>query len=328
MSGQALDLKRSAQIVRRHKILVGAVAALGLLAGRRVRRAQPADAYTSSALVVLPPSANDLHPGRDRDQRPRPGGRAAAAQSPACPLDTLRGRIQVRPPDVQRHFDQRPGQDRRPRPSRPPTRSPHSYVAYVGSAATARSGRCRRRFCSGRRPPRERRCPVRLADGRRARRLLGALIGAIIALALGRRDRRLRERDEIADAIGVPVLASIAVRSPVRRRGLDEAARGLRTRSRRCLAPAQGPAPAGARRHDLPADVRRAARSSLAVLSLSSDRKALALGPQLAVFAASLGIPTALVVGPQQDANATATLRAACAAPRRRPGDRGICGSP
>ena len=62
-------------------------------------------------------------------------------------------------------------------------------------------------------------------------------------------------------------------------------------------------------------ELRADSGSSLAVLSLSSDRKALALGPQLAVFAASLGIPTALVVGPQQDTNVTATLRAACAAP-------------
>ncbi len=42
--------------------------------------------------------------------------------------------------------------------------------------------------------------------------LLGALIGAIVVLAIGRSDRRLRERDEIADAIGVPVLASISCR--------------------------------------------------------------------------------------------------------------------
>ena len=55
--------------------------------------------------------------------------------------------------------------------------------------------------------------------------------------------------------------------------------------------------------------------SSLLVLSLSSDSGALALGPQLAVFAASQGIPTSLVIGPQQDAAATATLRTACAAP-------------
>ena len=76
------------------------------------------------------------------------------------------------------------------------------------------------------------------------------------------------------------------------------------------------------------ADLRADSGSSLAVLSLSSDRNALALGPQLAVFAASLGIPTALVVGPQQDANATATLRAACAAARPPRNGRGICRSP
>ena len=49
-----------------------------------------------------------------------------------------------------------------------------------------------------------------------------------------------------------------------------------------------------------------AAALSLAVLSLSSDPDALALGPQLAVFAAAQGIPTSLVIGPQQDAAATA----------------------
>jgi hypothetical protein len=54
---------------------------------------------------------------------------------------------------------------------------------------------------------------------------------------------------------------------------------------------------------------------SLTVLSLASDPGALALGPQLAVFAASQRIPTSLVIGPQQDAAATATLRTACAAP-------------
>src|SRR5258707_5408281 len=61
--------------------------------------------------------------------------------------------------------------------------------------------------------------------------------------------------------------------------------------------------------------------SPLAFVSVSSDPKALALGPQLALFAASLGIPTSLVVGPQQDASTTAALRAVCAAgnasPRR-----------
>jgi hypothetical protein len=60
----------------------------------------------------------------------------------------------------------------------------------------------------------------------------------------------------------------------------------------------------------------------LMVISCSFDRRALALGPQLAVFAAARGIPTALVVGPQQDISAAATLRAACAAPPHEPSSR------
>jgi hypothetical protein len=59
-------------------------------------------------------------------------------------------------------------------------------------------------------------------------------------------------------------------------------------------------------------DFRGGRGRSLAVISLSSDPGALAIGPQLAAFAASLGIPTTLVIGRQQDANATATLSAAC----------------
>ena len=63
---------------------------------------------------------------------------------------------------------------------------------------------------------------------------------------------------------------------------------------------------------------------SISVLSLSSDRKALAVGPQLAAFAASLGIPTTLVFGPQQDENATASLRAACIGLAAQPPARGL----
>ena len=44
--------------------------------------------------------------------------------------------------------------------------------------------------------------------------IFGAVIGAIIALAVDRSDRRLRARDEIANSIGVPVLASFPVGHP------------------------------------------------------------------------------------------------------------------
>src|SRR5262249_31993454 len=137
--------------------------------------------------------------------------------------------------------------------------------------------------------------------------LIGLLAGATVAMAIGREARRLRSRDEIADAIGVPVLASAAVGHPTSPGGwtrlLEEyhpdpvEAWGLRKALYQLrLADAQG-----------------GLGATLAVLSLRSDPGALAIGPQLAVFAASIGIPTTLLIGPQQDITATATLRAACA---------------
>ncbi len=57
MSEQVLDLRRSAQIVRRHKIVVGIFAALGLLAGLGWTLHRP-PMLSSEALVdvLLPPS--------------------------------------------------------------------------------------------------------------------------------------------------------------------------------------------------------------------------------------------------------------------------------
>ncbi len=69
---------------------------------------------------------------------------------------------------------------------------------------------------------------------------------------------------------------------------------------------------------------------SLAVLSLSSDRERSRSARSWQSFAASLGIPTALVIGPQQDPNATATLSRGMQRYRRqRHRDaRATCGSP
>jgi hypothetical protein len=52
------------------------------------------------------------------------------------------------------------------------------------------------------------------------------------------------------------------------------------------------------------------------VLSVSADRKAVAIGPQLAAFAASIGVRTALVVGPQLGEDSAGDLRAAGVARR------------
>jgi hypothetical protein len=59
----------------------------------------------------------------------------------------------------------------------------------------------------------------------------------------------------------------------------------------------------------------------VAVVTLAKDPGALALGPQLAAFAASLGIPTALMLGPSADQGVTLALKTACAGwPGRRRG--------
>ena len=151
--------------------------------------------------------------------------------------------------------------------------------------------------------------------------LAGALVGFVAVVAISRSDRRLVERDAIANSIAAPVLASVPVSHPT------DAASWVRLfdeyepkvvdawRLSKLLqhfqvtdAQAHNGGPGGG--------------SSITVLSLSSDPSALALGPQLAAFAAAQGIPTALVVGPQQDVNVTATLRTACTAPHsgtRRP---------
>ncbi len=306
MSGQALDLKRSAQIVRRHKILVGAVAALGLLAGIAYTVLNPA-AYTSSVLLVVSPAVNISTQAVVVTSDPVlvPVHRSAL---PGVPLDTLRGRIQVNRLTSQLMSISARG-DTPAQAQQTASAVTRSYAAYVGSANSP-VGQVPTRILQGATTATGTSLPIRLAEAAVPGVLFGALIGAVIALAIGRKDHRLRERDEIADSIGVPVLASIGVRHPSDAAGwlklLEDYEPGAvdAWRLRKAL-------------HQLgiagvATDVRAGSASSLAVLSLSADRTALALGPQLAVYAASLGVPTALVVGPQQDANTTATLRAAC----------------
>ena len=144
--------------------------------------------------------------------------------------------------------------------------------------------------------------------------VFGAAIGIIITLATTRSDRRLRQRDEIANSIGVPVLASFPVGHPSNpgewTRLLKDYKPGAlhALQLRKVLQQLE----IGATEVNFG---RGNDRWSFTVLSLSSDPGALALGPQLAIFAASQGIPTTLVIAPQPEATVTASLRTACAAP-------------
>jgi hypothetical protein len=144
----------------------------------------------------------------------------------------------------------------------------------------------------------------------------GLLIGFIVALRRERSDRRLRMRDEIARSIGVPVLAAVDADQPgdahAWLRLLAEyqpdavQAWTLRTTLTRLRTVSSGGGPGNG--------AGGGGRATVAVVSLAADPSALAIGPQLAVFASSLGIPTALVVHAQSPGEGIATLRAAAAA--------------
>jgi capsular polysaccharide biosynthesis protein len=117
--------------------------------------------------------------------------------------------------------------------------------------------------------------------------VLGVIGGAAVALAFERRDRRLRRRDDIARAAGVPTIASVsttAARSPEERLQLMssyepslDASFGLRWILRHLLTA-----------HDqIPARVM--------VLLLPGDDAAQAVPLQLAAFSARAGIRTVLL---------------------------------
>jgi len=313
MSDQTLDLRRSLQILRRHKLLVAAFAALGLAAGLGFAILRP-PMLTSTATVVLPSSLHDIStqvfiatsdPVLEGALRT-----IGSSESPAA----LRSALQVKNVTTNIISISAPGKVAA-QAERTADAVANSYVAFVNSPS--RPG------------PRAQARILQLAEAGGATEpsklkrwltygglgaLAGLVIGATIVLATRRRDRRLQERDEIADSIGVPVLTSVRADhhptdAPGWRQLFEDYQPGVvdAWRLRKALRQLW---PFGVDESNA-----EAGGCSLAVLSLSSDPQALALGPQLAAFAASLGIPTTLIVGPQQDTNATAMLRTACTAP-------------
>jgi hypothetical protein len=188
----------------------------------------------------------------------------------------------------------------------------NSYIAYVGAASdTAVHASAKvlepAATASGTKPAEQ------LAIYAVLGVLVGALAGFVISLFTGRGDRRLAQRDAIANSIGAPVLLSLPVERPSDPRSWARMLDGyepdpVHAYGLTKLLQQLGVGDSGT------SNGSRAEGTSVTVLSLSTDPAALALGPLLAAFASAQGIPTALVVGPQQDMNVTATLRTACAA--------------
>ncbi|MGH3220453.1 MAG: Wzz/FepE/Etk N-terminal domain-containing protein [Streptosporangiaceae bacterium] len=344
MSQQALDMRRYVQIVRRHKLLIGTLTILGLLAGGAYAVVRP-PMPTSTALIVIPQSgqaaqAAQAATGNNGSTSSAPDPYMATQMviadstpvlagalpniKPATSVNALRNDVKANSLTSYVISISAKGKSAAAAESTANAVA-NSYVAYVGAKnspgghvgaqilqrATTATGSSR---------------VTALATTGVIGALAGALIGVIVSLVISRHDRRLRERDDIANAIGIPVLASVPVAHPSDAAGwaklLEDYKPGAVHAWQLRIALQQLGMPGYALGHPLDdGDDRPPYRDgddgtfSLVLLTLSSDPGALALGPQLAVFAASLGIPTALVIGPQQDANLTATLRAACAAP-------------
>ena len=314
MSEQALDLKRTWQIVRRHWLIVGAVAVVGLGGGcayavvrppllsstALVRTASPQSAFSANnadTLVVVASSDPVLR-------------LAVPDIHPRVSAQTLQNRLQIR--SLTSGILSIRAQGRTAAQSRESANAvANGFVEYVTNPKSL-SGSIRALVLQPASTATGRSLVASLALFGGIGLLLGALLGVIGVLAVSRRDRRLRQRDEIADSIGIPVLASVPVAHPT------DAAGWVKLLTEYQPAVVDAWRLRGALDYlgvDDPGSivVGQSEGISLAVISLRSDPGALALGPQLAVFAASLGISTHLIIGPQQDPEPTATLRAACA---------------
>jgi capsular polysaccharide biosynthesis protein len=332
MSQETLDLRRSIRIARRHKLLMAVAVVLGCLLGAAYAVLKPS-MVTSTALVLLSPTGQAAQSAAavagNGGPDPYTQTQLVIAKSgpvlqgalphvhPAMTIEQLRADVTTGSQTafiISVSVQARDAADAAANADA----VARSYVAYLGSASNpggavqaqvlqtasrgTGSGLIKRAINYG----------IFALLGA----LFGALIGAIIALAIDRSDRRLRSRDEIANSIGVPVLASFPVGHPSNPGGWTRLLEDYKPGAMHALQLRKA-----LQQLEVTAEVnfgRANGRRSCTVLSLSSDPGALALGPQLAVFAAAQGIHTTLIVA-QQDATVTASLRTACAAPPASP---------
>jgi hypothetical protein len=310
MSQQPMSLRRAFELIRRNKAVVGGAVGLGLIIGAAVGSINPPQ-LSSSALVVLPntktpsetmvllatsdPVLSSARPNID----PAPAGivtlrqqvSAASSSQNIISINAKSGTASTAESTADAVANSFVG-------FLHSSQSPIGQVnAHVLQPATTASGP----------NPLVHRLVYALVGA-----IVGLIVGLIAAIARGRGDRRLRTRDDIANAIGVPVLASLPVGHPANAQDwaklLDSyqpgAVHGWRLRKTLQHLNVAGVNLTGGHEEEAPV---------VAVVTLAKDPRALALGPQLAAFAASLGIPTALAIGPSQDPHATVALRTACA---------------
>jgi len=290
MLEQQPDLRRSLRILRRRLTAITILAVAGFLAGAGYTYLFDPPMHQATALVVLPATTSGIGTQAVIVTSGPVLEAALPSIKPATSVTALRGRVKVTPVggDVLSIM----AQGATPAQAQDAANAvADSYVTYV-SAANTPVGQVLTRILAPARDATATRLPLRMAATAIIGLVCGTLIGVVGALATGRRSGRLRERDEIADAIGVPVLASVPVAHPSDAAGWAKLFEDYQPsvndawRMRHALT-------------DLNLTDGQASESSLTVVSLASDQRALALGPQLARFAAADGVPTTLVIGPE-----------------------------
>jgi capsular polysaccharide biosynthesis protein len=323
MSQQNPDLRRSMQIAGRRKRLIFGVAALGLLLGAGYAYLNP-PLLSSTALVVFTDASSQSSQATSAGVDPGLATQEVIAASdpvlvgalphisPPISLQTLQSRITVTSVNASSVLSFAATGATAGQAEATANAVGNSYIAYVGSASETAVHAVAKVLEPANAATGTKR-PEQLVVYAVLGALVGALVGFVISLFVGRSDRRLAERDAIANSIGAPVLLSLPVERPSDpaswARLLDQYdpdpvhAYGLTKLLQELGVGSNGVR--GGSRPDGP---------SVTVVSLSTDPVAVALGPLLASFASAQGISTALVVGPQQDTNVTATLRTACAA--------------
>ncbi len=329
MSQEALDLRRSIQIVRRHKLLIGVATAIGLLVGGAYSVIIP-PTVTSTALVLLSQSSQAAQSGAQAAANGGPDPYTATQEviaksnpvlmgalphvRPAMSVNQLESEVQIgsqTPYIISVSVTARVGADAATNANA----VADSYISYIGSPSSP-GGEVGAQLLQPATSEAGSSLVKRLINDAiyaLIAAIFGAVIGVVIALATNRSDRRLRERDEIANSIGIPVLASFPVGHPSNPGEWTRLLEGYKPGALHALQLRKA-----LQQLEMEAAEANFGSSnntwSFTVLSLSSDPGALALGPQLAIFAAAQGIPTTLVIGPQQDATVTASLRTACGA--------------
>ena len=332
MSQQALDLPRAVQTVRRHRNLVGIVAVLGLLIGAAYATLYP-PMFTGTALILLP---QDLQSAQSVQNGSATGNStidtltsvqvvvagsdpvlSGALQNVSPPISFTKLRSEVKVTSTTSGIISISAKGTSAAEADATANAvADSYASYVSGKNTPVYvvARVLQRATNATGSSRL----TALVSTALIGALVGALLGIIVSLLISRKDRRLRERDDIANSIGIPVLSSVPVGHPSDAAGWTRLMEDYKPAAVDAWQLRTSLQQLGMTEHNLlgrPPYNGGGGGFSLAVVSLSSDPRALALGPQLAVFAASQGIPTALVIGPQQDTNATAALRTACAVP-------------